>query len=124
MKDIENKIREFILKDAQEMKMDVEKFIELFNEDKAILLDIRMPFETAVWGMKFALEIPYNKLPDSLDKLPKDKVIVCVCPHEYRANMAKEYLRFKGFNAKTLTGGLVKLVDSFTGGKAKDIKLS
>jgi len=124
MKDIENKIREFVLKDIQEMKMDVEKFIELFNEDKAILLDVRMPVETAVWGVRFALEIPYNKLPDSLDKLPKDKIIVCACPYEYRANMAKEYLRFKGFNAKTLTGGLVKLVDRLSGGKAKDIKFT
>ncbi len=93
------------------------------QNDEAILLDVRMPFETAVWGVKFALEIPYNKLLESLDKLPKDKIIVCACPHEHRANMAKEYLRFKGFKAKTLNGGLMELVSYLKGGTAKEIEL-
>ena len=111
------------LKDVKQMKVDVESFIELFNDDKAILLDIREPFETAVWSLSFATMIPYNKLPENLDKLPKDKAIVCACPHEYRASMAKEYLRYKGFNAKTLNGGLLALMERLKGGQAKDIKL-
>lgn len=116
-------VKEFTLKDIKEMKIEADSFIELFNEDKAILLDIRMPFETAVWGVKFALEIPYNELPNRLDELPKDKIIVCVCPYEYRASMAKEYLRFKGFKAKTLNGGLMNLMDVLKGGNAKEIKI-
>lgn len=115
-------VRDFSMKDILDMKMDVETFLEKFNNDEAVLVDVRMPFETKVWGVKFALEIPYNELPDRLDELPKDKIIVCVCPAEYRSSMAKEYLRFKGFKASTLDDGLIGLVDRLKGGKAKDIK--
>jgi len=123
MQQIDNIVSEFTLKDIQEMKIDIETFVEKFNNGEAILLDVRMPFETAVWGVKFALEIPYNKLPENLDNLPKDKLIVCACPNEYRSNMAKEYLRFKGFNVKNLNGGLLELMSYLKGGKAKEINL-
>ena len=123
MQDIDKIVSEFTLKDRKEMAMDIAAFVEKFNNDEVILVDIRMPFETAVWGVKFALEIPYNKLPEKLKELPKDKIIVCACPNEYRSNMAKEYLRFKGLNAKSLNGGLLGLMEYLKGGKAKDIKL-
>ena len=108
-------VRDTMMKDVPQMKVDVEKLIELLNEDKAILLDIRYPFETKVWGVKFAVEIPYNELPDRLDELPKDKVIVCACPGEYRSNMAKEYLRYKGYDAKSLDDGLLGLMQRLKG---------
>ncbi len=117
-------VRNTMLKDIKPMKVEVEDFIELFNEGKAILLDIREPFETEAWSVNFAVKIPYNKLPDMLENLPKDKAIVCACPIEYRASMAKEYLRYKGFDAKTLNGGLLVLMERLKGGKAKDIKLT
>jgi rhodanese-related sulfurtransferase len=119
---MDNIVRETTLKDVKPMKMDIEDFIESFNKKEAILLDIRMPFETKVWAFGFATKIPYNALPDKLEELPKDKLIVCACPNDYRANMAKEYLRFKGFNAKTLNGGLLGLAERLKGGKAKDIE--
>jgi len=123
MKTIENIIRNTTMKDVGAMKLEANEFIELFNNKEAILLDIRYPFEKEVWEVKFAYSIAYNELPDRLDELPKDKIIVCACPEEYRANMAKEYLRFKGFNAKTLTGGLLELMKTLKGGKAKNINL-
>jgi rhodanese-related sulfurtransferase len=123
MDEIDKIVSEFTLKDRKEMSVDSATFVQKFNNDEMILLDIRMPFETAVWGVKFATEIPYNKLPQNLEKLPKDKIIVCACPLEYRANMAKEYLRFKGFNAKTLNGGLLELMNYLRGGQAKEINL-
>ncbi len=110
------------LKDSTLTKIEIEEFLKLFNEDKAILLDVRYPIETRLWSFNFAKKIPYNELPDRLDEIPKDKVVVCACPNDYRSNMAKEYLRYKGFNAKALMGGLNKLVERFSGGKSKDIK--
>ncbi len=120
---MDNMVRNTMLKDVKFMRVDVEKMIELLNEDKAILLDIRYPLETKVWSLGFATKIPYNELPDRLDELPKDKVIVCACPGDYRSNMAKEYLRYKGFDAKTLDGGLLGLISRLKGGKAKDLKV-
>jgi len=123
MKNIDQIVSEFTLKDIQSMKININTFIEKFNNNEAILLDVRMPFETDIWGLKFALEIPYNKLPQSLEKLPKDKLIVCACPNEYRSNMAKEYLRFKGFNVCNLEDGLLGLMKYLKGGKSKELKL-
>ena len=120
---MDDMVRNTVMKDVPPMKIDVEKMIELLNEDKAILLDIRYPFETKVWSLSFAVKIPYNELPDRLGELPKDKAIVCACPMDYRANMAKEYLRFKGFDAKTLNKGLLDLMTRLKGGKAKDLHL-
>jgi len=116
-------VRNTALKDVKFQKIDIESFIKLYNEDKAILLDIRYPLESEVWEVKFAKKIPYDELPDRLDELPKDKIIVCVCPGEYRSNMAKEYLRYKGYDAKSLDGGLLKLMERLKGGQAKDIKI-
>jgi len=124
MKDIDKMVSEFTLKDIPGMKIHSPTFIEKFNAGQVVLVDVRMPFETKVWGVKFALEIPYNELPNRLDELPQDKTIVCICPVEYRSSMAKEYLRFKGFDVKTLNGGLIELVKALQGGKAKEIHLS
>ena len=123
MQTIDDIVRGFTLKDIQDMRIDIETLIEKLNTKEAILVDVRMPLETALWGVKFALEIPYSKLPDSLDKLPKDKLIVCACPNEYRSSMAKEYLRFKGYNVASLDGGLTALIQRLKGGKAKDLKI-
>jgi len=121
---MDNMVRNTMMKDIPAMRVDVEKMIELLNEDKAILLDIRYPFETKVWSLGFAVQIPYNELPDRLNELPKNKAIVCACPEYYRSNMAKEYLRYKGFDAKTLDGGLLGIISRLKGGKAKDLKLN
>jgi len=123
MKRVDEIVRNTTIKDVANMKIDASEFIELFNEKKAILLDIRYEFESSVWEISFATKIPYNELPDRLNELPKDKLIVTACPMEYRAIMAKEYLRFNGFNVKSLSGGLLNLMQTLKGGKAKQINL-
>jgi len=87
------------------------------------LIDVRVPFETAVWKMNFGLFIPANELPDHLDKLPTDKLLVVACPKTTRSIMARMYLAEKGFNVKFLSGGLTGLTEYLKGGKAKTIKL-
>ena len=123
MERFDNWVKNATLKDCVSTKIEIDEFLELFNKKEAILLDIRYPIETRLWSFSFAQKIPYNELPDRLDEIPKDKVVVCACPSDFRSNMAKEYLRYKGFNAKALMGGLNKLVVRFSGGKAKDIKV-
>jgi rhodanese-related sulfurtransferase len=107
----------------KEVKIDVERFIELYNEGKAELLDVRMPFERDVWSLNFGLKIPAPELPKNLDKLPKDKFIICACAEKDRSIVAMSYLRTKGFEAGYLDGGLIELIPRLKGGKAKDIKL-
>ncbi len=117
-------LRQISMKDIGGMLMSVDQFIEAFNGRSAVLLDVRYPYETQLWGMKFAIEIPLNEIEDRLEELPRDKTIVCACPLEIRSNMVCQYLMQKGFTTKILMGGLVGLVDRLRGGAANDLKLS
>ncbi len=116
-------VRDTTLKDIKDFRVDIEEFIRLYNEGEAFLVDVRMPLETKVWSLNFGAKIPYNELPDRLEELPKERLIVCACPNEYRSNIAREYLRYKGFRVKNLEGGLLGLMERLKGAKAKDINL-
>ena len=105
------------------LRIEIEEFIQLYNEGKAELVDIRMPFETAVWQCNFGLRIPAPELPDRLDELPKEKLVVVACPKTDRANMARSYLASEGIEARYLMGGLLELMNRLKGGKAKDLHL-
>jgi len=115
--------RTIIPQEMGNARITVDDFIAAFNAGKAELLDIRIPMETAVWQLNFGLCIPANELPEKLDLLPKDKLIVVACPMTDRSNMARSYLFSQGFNVKYLQGGLLGLMDRLKGGKAKDIEI-
>jgi rhodanese-related sulfurtransferase len=104
-------------------RISADAFIEAHNAGTALLLDIRVPMETAVWDFNFGLKIPANELPERLGELPRDKTLVVACPMTDRSNMAYSYLFSNGFDAKYLQGGLLGLVDRLKGGKAKDIHI-
>lgn len=104
-------------------RIEIDEFIGLYNEKKCELIDVRVPFETAVWQVNFGLKIPANELPENLDKLPKDKLLVVACPKADRSNMAAVYLASEGFNVKYLVGGLLDLMEHLKGGNAKELKL-
>ncbi len=109
--------------EMKNMRIEIEEFIELYNKGEAELIDIRVPFETKVWQLNFGLQIPAPELPERLDELPKEKLLVVACPHSDRSNMARTYLASKGFEVKYLVGGLLGLMERLKGGKAKDLKL-
>ena len=69
----------------------------MLAKNEAVLVDIRFPDEQQAWGTSFALKIPLNELPDRLNELPKDKIIVTACPHIDRSNIAMVYLRTQGY---------------------------
>jgi rhodanese-related sulfurtransferase len=101
-----------------------DEIIELLNnKNEIILLDIRYPFETKLWGFNFTKNIPLNELPNRLDELDKDKLIITICPESTRSNMACLYLLSEGFDAKFSDDGLIKLTNRLRGGKAKDLKI-
>jgi rhodanese-related sulfurtransferase len=111
-------------KTVKEIRVSPDEFIEMYNKGEAILLDIRYPFETDKWGVNFSINIPLNELADRLSEIPKDKIIVCICPEEFRSNMACLYLRSKGFKSHLVTKGLLALTSRLRGGAAKDIQIS
>ena len=103
----------------KEIKISLEEFLKLYKEDKAILLDVRMPFEKELWEIKFAIKISPNKIEENFDKLPKDKLIVIACPNKGRSPFVAAYLKEKGYNAKFLEEGLIGLIQFLKGGEAK-----
>ncbi len=105
------------------MSIEIDEFIELYNEGKCELVDVRVPMETKVWQVNFGLKIPAPELPERLDELPKDKLIVVACPKADRSNMARTWLAAQGYEVKYLSGGLLGLMDALKGGMAKKIKI-
>ena len=110
-------------KGNKEARISIEEFIEKFNSNEAVLVDIRMPFEKKVWKLPFAIEMDPETLKEKYNELPKDKLIVTACPGQNRSPFAAMFLKEKGFDAKYLEEGLIKLMDRLRGGKAKDLNL-
>ncbi len=124
MKDRSDELaRNIVPQKMGQARISADAFIEEHNAGKAVLVDIRLPMETAVWKLGFGLEIPANELPDRLHELPTDKTLVVACPMTDRSNMAYSYLAGKGFDVRYLQGGLLGLMDRLKGGRASDIQL-
>ena len=120
---MQNFIKDVVPSNMGNMRIEIDAFIELYNEGKCELLDVRMPMETKVWQVNFGLKIPAPELPERLEELPKDKLIIVACPKADRSNMARMWLATQGFEVKYLSGGLLSLMDHLKGGKAKSLKL-
>ena len=93
---LEQYVKNFNYESRIDMKASSKQMIDLLEDGKAVLVDIRFKEEQQAWGPSFALKIPMNELPDRLNELPKDKIIVTACPHKDRAIIAMSYLRSKG----------------------------
>ena len=115
---LEDYIKSYNYDARLEMKSSSKQLLDLLENGKAVLVDIRFKEEQQAWGPNFALQIPLNELPNRLAELPKDKIIVTACPHKDRAIIAMTYLRSKGIPARYLTDGLIGLAENLRGDAA------
>jgi rhodanese-related sulfurtransferase len=113
-------LRKFDYAERKAMKIKREELVELYKKGEVQVVDIRFPEEVAAWRLGFAKNIPLNELPDRLGELDKDKLIVTVCPHYDRAEIARLYLTLKGYRARYLTDGLLGLAEYLRGEQARD----
>ncbi|MCV0366785.1 MAG: MBL fold metallo-hydrolase [Nitrosopumilus sp.] len=76
--------------------------------DDVFLLDVRNHDEFSEYQIPGSVNIPLSELFDSkiLEKIPKDKKIVTICPHGNRAMIANFALSRAGIDSQTLSGGL------------------
>ena len=116
-------IKNVVPSEMKNMRIEIDAFIELYNEGKCELVDIRVATETKVWQVNFGLKIPTDELAARLDELPKEKLIVVACPKSDRSNMVRTWLAMQGFEVKYLSGGLLGLMDALKGGMAKKLKI-
>ena len=71
------------------------------------VLDVREPWETAICSIDGSLNIPLTMIPQSLERIPRDRPLVVICHHGGRSARAVEWLRQNGFDsASNLTGGI------------------
>ncbi|MBI9074546.1 MAG: FAD-dependent oxidoreductase [Desulfatibacillum sp.] len=74
---------------------------------KGMLIDVRDPEEYATGYAEGAINMPLETLRQNLDKLPKDQEIWAYCYVSQRAYFAERILTQNGFNAKTVSGGIL-----------------
>jgi glyoxylase-like metal-dependent hydrolase (beta-lactamase superfamily II)/rhodanese-related sulfurtransferase len=70
------------------------------------LLDVREPDEFRNWNIDGSENIALGQVPRHLDKIPKDKEVVTICPAGNRSGMVTLMIQRLGYNIKTLEDGL------------------
>jgi rhodanese-related sulfurtransferase len=70
------------------------------------LLDVRDQWEWNVARLKDATLLPMNELPARIGSLDRAKELIVYCHHGTRSSMAADWLRSKGFRARSLAGGI------------------
>lgn len=116
----ENYLKSFDYQERKDMKIGIPEMLQLYKQGKVQIIDVRFPEEYQTYNFSFIKNIPLNELPDRLNELDKTKIIVTVCPHYDRAEIARTFLTLKGYNSKYLTDRLLGLADYLRGDRAKD----
>jgi len=113
-------LKSFDYQERKDMKIQLPELFELYAKGEAQVIDIRFNEEYEAWHIGFGVHIPLNELPDRLSEIDKNKTIITMCPHYDRAEIARLYLKLKGYNARYLTDGMLGMVDYLRGDKAKN----
>ncbi len=119
--DFDAYLQNFDYDERKKMKIRLDEMFELLQKGEAQVVDIRFNEEYEAWHLGFGMHIPLNELPKRLGELDKSKTIITMCPHYDRAEIARLYLKLKGYNARYLTDGMLKVVDFLRGDKARDM---
>lgn len=92
-------------------KISYEEFKEAYEKGEAVLVDVRENYERDVVSINFAKHIPMSELYTGHKNLDKDKMIVAMCSHKNRADIAAMFLNSNGYNAKVLNETFAGFVD-------------
>jgi NADPH-dependent 2,4-dienoyl-CoA reductase/sulfur reductase-like enzyme/rhodanese-related sulfurtransferase len=75
--------------------------------DGGLLLDVRQPMERVVESVPGSVNIPLEQLRGRLGELPRDREIDVICRSAQRAYFATRILVQNGFNARSISGGML-----------------
>ena len=85
--------------------VDVTQALAMIAEG-AFLLDVREPEEWVTGHAPEAVHVPMGAVGTSIDRLPGDRTIVCVCRSGARSAAVAEALAGAGYDAVNLAGGM------------------
>jgi rhodanese-related sulfurtransferase len=72
------------------------------------LLDVREGWEVALAAVPGAVHIPMGEIPDRLDQIPKDRMVVVMCKVGGRSMNVARFLAAKGHtDVVNLAGGIL-----------------
>jgi glyoxylase-like metal-dependent hydrolase (beta-lactamase superfamily II)/rhodanese-related sulfurtransferase len=100
--------KSIVKKEAHAIIAPEELWSKIQKKEELVLLDVRQPDEFLDFKIPGSINIPLSELfnKDSLDKIPKDKQVITICPHGNRSMVAVFALARNGIDALSLTGGL------------------
>lgn len=79
----------------------------LIQEQGAVLLDVREPWEYAQVHVEGSRHVPMGQLPDRLGELDPASQYVVMCHHGNRSQRVAEFLASKGYaRVVNLAGGI------------------
>lgn len=71
------------------------------------VLDVREPWELELCSIEGSRALPLDTIPEHLEELPREGLLVVVCHHGVRSARAAAWLRARGFdNVVNLDGGI------------------
>lgn len=114
----DNYLRSFDYRERNNMKIGIDEMMHLYKQGQVQIIDIRFREEYQAYNFGFMKHIPLNELPDRLKEV--SKIIVTVCPHYDRAEMARIFLTLKGYHSRYLVEGFLGLANYLRGDRAKD----
>jgi rhodanese-related sulfurtransferase len=89
--------------------IDVDEARELLASG-ATMLDVREREEFDAGRVIGAQHLPLMELPDRIDEVSSDSVVICVCRVGARSARAASFLAARGYDARNLAGGMVAWV--------------
>ncbi len=89
-----------------------QEFLEIYNNkhESIKILDVRTPAEYRQYHHENSENIPLQNLRDNLKNLDKTKVIYVYCAVGFRGYIAAKILRYYGFKAYNILGGMETLM--------------
>jgi molybdopterin/thiamine biosynthesis adenylyltransferase/rhodanese-related sulfurtransferase len=79
-----------------------------------LLVDVREPSEHAAAWIDGALLVPLGELSRHLDRLPRQQPVVVYCQSGGRSARAVALLRSRGYDARSLAGGILAWSNAFS----------
>lgn len=92
-------------KNPKDIEVEPQEAKELLNKG-TVLIDVRRDDEVETAKIEGSVHIQLDTLSQNLSKLDKSKPIITHCHHGVRSLHAARFLRQKGFNARSMKGGI------------------
>ena len=77
------------------------------HRERPLLLDVREPWETQICAIPGSEQVPMREVPTALERLDRERPIVCICHHGGRSAHVAMFLLRQGFaDVYNLSGGV------------------